>query len=123
MDKYYINVPVGTGTTHKNIIDLIPIGRENAISRKLLTQKCLASGLIDGECKDADRQMRKLLERARLDCTILNLSDGNGYYRVSHSDLMDLQRYIRQEDKRAKSSFRNHTLARKLYEDYKVGRA
>ena len=104
------------------IADLIPVGKENAISRKMLTEKCVSAGLIDEHISDKDRSMRKLLEKARLDYTILNISDGNGYYRVSHDDLQDLQRYIRQEDSRAKAAFRNHALAKKLYEDYKCGR-
>lgn len=105
-----------------SIIDLIPVGRDNAISRQLLIGKCVYFGLIGREIIDKDRAMRKLIEKARIDCTILNISDGNGYYRVSREDLQDLQRYIRQEDNRAKAAFRNHTLARKLYEDYKAGR-
>lgn len=105
-----------------SIIDLIPVGRENAISRKILTEKCVAAGLIDKNAVDKDRSMRKLVEKARIDYTILNISDGNGYYRVSREDLQDLQRYIRQEDNRAKAAFRNHSLAKKLYEDYIHGR-
>ena len=101
-----------------SIVDFIPVGRENAISRTILTEKCILAGLIDENQSDKDRAMRRLLEKARLDYTILNLSDGNGYYRVSKDDLQDLQRYIRQEDSRAKAAFRNHTLAKKLYEDY-----
>lgn len=103
------------------VADLIPIGRENAISREKLTQKCISSGLIENS-KDSDRRMRLLVSKARIDYTILNLSDGNGYYRPSHDDLLDLQRYIRQEESRAKSTFRNLSLAKKLYEDLKVGR-
>lgn len=105
-----------------SIADLIPVGRENAISRKLLADKCVSAGLIDKNISDKDRAMRRLLEKARLDYTILNISDGNGYYRVSREDLQDLQRYIRQEDNRAKAAFRNHALTKKLYEDYKAGR-
>lgn len=104
------------------ITDLIPVGRDNAISRQLLIEKCVAFGLIGWEIADKDRAMRRLIEKARIDCTILNISDGNGYYRVSKEDLQDLQRYIRQEDNRAKAAFRNHAMARKLYEDYKTGR-
>lgn len=104
------------------IVDLIPAGRDNAISRHLLIEKCVSFGLIEQKAADKDRAMRKLLEKARRDYTILNISDGNGYYRVSREDLQDLQRYIRQEDNRAKAAFRNHTLAKKLYEDYKAGR-
>ncbi len=105
-----------------SIVDLMPVGRENAISRRMLVSKCVSVGLIDKSISDKDRAMRKMLEKARLDHTILNISDGNGYYRVSREDLQDLQRYIRQEDNMARAAFRNHTLAKKLYEDYKVGR-
>ena len=107
-----------------NIIDLIPIGRENAISRNDLTNKCIEFGLIEKftSLSSAYRTMRKLVSKVRVDYTILNLSNGNGYYRVSKDDLQDLQRYIKQEDNRAKASFRNTTLAKKLYEDFKAER-
>lgn len=121
MQKFSIYTKLAKGHVI-TIIDLIPVGRDNAISRQLLVEKCVSSGLVPSEAVDKDRMMRKLLEKARLDCTILNISNGNGYYRVSREDLQDLQRYIRQEDNRAKAAFRNHTLAKKLYEDYKAGR-
>lgn len=104
------------------IIDLIPVGKDNAITRESLIRLCVCNHLINQNMSDKDRAMRRLLEKARRDCTILNISDGNGYYRVSKDDLHDLQRYIRQEDSRAKAAFRNHSLARKLYEDYKLDR-
>ena len=66
--------------------------------------------------------MRELISKARIDYTILNLSDGNGYYRPSKDDLLDLQRYIKQEEKRAISTFKSLEMAKKLYEDYKSGR-
>lgn len=103
-------------------VDLIPVGRDNAISRQLLTQKAVFYGLIDKKCKTQDRTMRRLLEKTRLDFTVLNLSDGNGYYRPSRDDLMDLNRYIRQEESRAKATFRNLSMAKKLYADYKAER-
>ena len=104
------------------IADLIPIGRENAINRNSLTELCVSFGLIDERIKDKDRLMRELISKARIDYTILNLSDGNGYYRPSKDDLLELQRYIRQEEKRAISTFKNLEMAKKLYEDYKSGR-
>lgn len=101
------------------IIDLIPVGKENAISRKYLAQKCVEAGLIDENVLDIDRQMRKLIEAARRDYVILNCSDGAGYYRVSKEDILELQKYIRQEENRGKQTFRNLKLAKRLYEDYK----
>ena len=103
-------------------VDLIPIGRDNAINRQLLTQKAVFYGLIDKNAKCPDRLMRRLLEKTRLDFIILNLSDGNGYYRPSRDDLMDLNRYIRQEESRAKATFRNLSMAKKLYADYRAER-
>lgn len=123
METFYIDTKrVERSPTQISIVDLIPVGRENAISRNSLIEKCVVFGLIDRAKSDKDREMRRLVQKARNDYTILNLSDGNGYYRVSINDLQDLQRYIRQEDSRAKAAFRNHDLAKKLYEDYKHGR-
>lgn len=104
------------------IADLIPEGRENAISRAMLTAKCVKNGLIDNKAKDKDRAMRNLVKKARIDWTILNLSDGDGYYRPTYDDLLDLRRYIRQEENRGKAVFKNIQNAKKLYEDLKAGR-
>lgn len=78
--------------------------------------------MIEDSVKDKDRAMRLLIQKDRKDFVILNLSNGDGYYRISKDDMQDLQRYIRQEEKRAKSSFRNIKLARALYEDLLHGR-
>lgn len=103
------------------IIDFIPMGRENAIIRKRLTELCVENDLIDTNKKDKDREMRLLLQKARIDYTILNNPEG-GYYRPSREDLQELSRYIRQEEKRAKSIFKDVKRAKRLYEDYKLGR-
>ena len=104
------------------IADLIPEGRDNAVSRALPTEKCVANGLIDKNVKDKDRAMRNLVKKSRIDWTILNLSDGDGYYRPTHEDLLELRRYIRQEENRGKAVFNNIQNAKKLYEDLKAGR-
>lgn len=117
METFSIYKPVAKGKPIITIADLIPIGRENAIKREELLRRCIEAGIAF-----TDRAMRKLLERAKMDYVILNHSDGNGYYRPSREDMQDLQRYIRQEEKRAKSSFRNIKRAKALYEDYKNGR-
>jgi hypothetical protein len=122
LNTFHIYQKSGIGKEITNIADLIPVGRENAISRKSLVSLCIAHGLIDDSVHDKDRAMRLLLKKARLDYVILNLSNGRGYYRVSREDMQDLQRYIRQEDKRAKSSFKNITMAKALYEDFVHGR-
>lgn len=101
------------------IIDLIPFGKENAISRKRLLQECITKGLVEDTISDPDRKMRQLIEKARIDYVILNCSDGAGYYRPNKEDILELQKYIRQEDNRGKQTFRNLKLAKRLYEDYK----
>lgn len=99
-------------------ISLIPIGKENAIKRQDLVDKCIQLNLIE-DTSGADRAMRHLLNKARESTVILNLSNGKGYFIPTPEDADVLKAYIAQEDSRAKSSFRNHTLARKLYEDYR----
>lgn len=123
MQRYSIYVPKAKGAPQGiTIADLIPIGRENAISRKMLVALCVDQGLVAPTIKDKDRAMRLLIQRDRIDYAILNLSDGDGYYRPSAADLLYLQQYIRQEEKRAKTVFKNLRRAKMLYEDYKKGR-
>lgn len=97
------------------IIDLIPEGRDNAISREQLLTKCKDAGLCY-----TDRHMRLLIEHEKTDFVIL-AREGGGYYRPTHDDMLDLNRYIRQETKRAISVFKNIKLAKAMYEDFKRG--
>ena len=76
-----------------NIIDYIPIGQSNAISRKQLG---IASGL-------PDRVMRKAVERARRDYAILNTQDGSGYFRPAPGEAYLTERWLRQERSRERS--------------------
>ena len=125
MQRFYVYVPEGNGiiVDPHPIVDLIPVGREYAISRNELLKKCTAAGVTN-----SDRTMRELITKARTDFVILNLSNGKGYYRLDSSikasleEMQDLQRYIRQEESRAKVTFKNISMARKLYEDYKAER-
>jgi hypothetical protein len=75
-----------------NIIDYIPIGRENAISRRML---CNITGL-------SDRMMRHEIERARKQYAILNSQDGSGYFLPSTEEKPLVERWIRQERHRSK---------------------
>lgn len=54
-----------------DICDYIPEGRANAVTRYEL---CMKTGF-------RDRQVRDLIHYARRDGSILNLSDGKGYFR------------------------------------------
>lgn len=121
--RYCIYVPKAHGEPKEiTIADLIPVGRENAISRKMLVALCVERGLVDKKAKDKDRAMRNLLNRERKDYVILNLSDGNGYYRPTHKEMLDLQRFIRQMKSRIKELSEDLKPAQALYEDYQRGR-
>ena len=74
-----------------SIIDFIPSGQCNAISRK---QLCLITGL-------PDRAMRHEIENARHDYAILNI-DGSGYFRPEASETYLVERWLKQERSREK---------------------
>ena len=78
-----------------NIIDYIPYGRENAISRAKLRE---LTGLNDSV-------MRQEIAKARRNTVVLNLQDGRGYYRTNNKE--EIERFIKQEEHRAKSIFYN----------------
>lgn len=102
-----------------SIIDLIPIGMENAISRKQLTKLCLDCGLIDLDSVDPDRDMRRLIQKAKLDWAILSLPNG-GYYQPNVNkaeDIAALRKYAKREEKRAVSIFKTLKKARAVLDD------
>lgn len=75
-----------------NIVDYIPIGRENAVSRERLMA---LTGL-------SDRKNRELIEQARRHGEIIiNDQTGLGYYRSE--DIEDMARQYRQDTARAMS--------------------
>ena len=80
------------------IRDLIPYGRENAVTRQTL---CVLTGLND-------RVIRNEITKLRRNIPILNLQDGSGYYMPrcdNESEMCELKRFINQESKRARSIF------------------
>ena len=132
MERFFMYVPKGTGAKEEHsIVDLIPIGRDNAISRKILIQKCVETGLVSPNAKDKDKAMRDLIGAARKDpngYTILNLSKGDGYYQLTSQykpsllEIQELGKYLKQERSRIISNSCNLAHPSKLYEDYKCGR-
>jgi hypothetical protein len=70
-----------------SILDYIPYGEENAISREDLKQ---ITGLTD-------RQMRKKIEIARETTPILNFQGGKGYFIPTETEQHLVIRWIRQE--------------------------
>ena len=78
-----------------NIADFIPVGKDNAIS---LCQLVKLTGL-------SDRIVRDMIALERRNTAILNLQNGAGYYIPSDSDRAEIERYVKQEEARAKSIF------------------
>lgn len=80
----------------QSIVDYIPFGHENAISRRDLAR---ITGLND-------RHMRECIMRERRETPILNMQDGSGYFRPDMNDSGDralLRAYKKQEESRAKA--------------------
>ena len=87
-----------------NIEEYIPFGQKNAISRKRLSGM---TGL-------PDRQNRKMIEIARRTVPIINLQDGNGYFRPLPEERNLVFQWIVQENNRAKQSLVNLKGAKKF---------
>lgn len=94
------------------IINYIPYGKENAVSRFQLS-------LMTGK---SDRKVRKEISRTREEHVILSLENGNGYYQPTADDYPELRKYLNREESRAKSVFASLRKARALCEDYERGR-
>lgn len=123
MERFEVYTPKVTPTPPAiTIIDLIPVGRDNAISREYLVTLCVQHGLVKENLKDKDRAMRDLVGEARKEYVVLNLSDGNGYYRPTLKEFLDLQRHIRQIRSRINKEEERLKPELALYEDYKRGR-
>lgn len=123
MERFAVYTPKATPTPPAvTIIDLIPTGRDNAISRDYLVTLCVQHGLVKENLKDKDRAMRDLVGEARKEYVVLNLSDGNGYYRPTLKEFLDLQRHIRQIRSRINKEEERIKPELALYEDYKRGR-
>lgn len=75
------------------IVDYIPFGKENAISRQQLERVTRLS----------DRDVREAISLARRNTVILNLSNGKGYFQPIQREEDDLVvKYFKQEDSRLK---------------------
>ena len=82
-----------------NIVEYIPKGHKNAISRNDL---CRETGL-------SDRVIRGLIEEARRETIIISNNDGSGYWlfpdNPTEHEKELLRRYVKQQESRAKSIF------------------
>lgn len=128
METYFINNPRAKGIKRPDkleiFISLLGHGKENAIKRSDLVERCVGAGLIDKDTKDKDRSMRKLIARAKIDFNIQITNDGKGegYYIPTFRESIQLAKNNKREDKKAVSIFRNNKGNKALSEDYKAER-
>lgn len=124
MRTFYTDVPIAKGKSSVDLVEefiaLVPYGEENAISRKILTQTCVAVGFIDKDHKDPDRAMRALMQKAKLDYAICN--NGNGYFRPLPKDVYTLKICLEKERSRMISISASFRTLEKTYEDIVHGR-
>lgn len=78
-----------------NILDYIPVGHKNAVTRE---QLAIRTGL-------SDRKIRELIEAA---CTsehpVINLQDGLGYFQPAENEMSLVRMYRNQENSRTTST-------------------
>jgi len=99
------------------IIDIIPLGKKNAIKREDLLEKCQFYGIAK-----SDREMRRIISEERINSVILNGQDGNGYFRPTKDDLSELRHYINQEHDRSIAILRNLKMANNMLADLEHSR-
>lgn len=103
-----------------NLIEVIPMGKENIIDRHELLDRFIAFGAVEGTSKDPNREMMTVIHELRKNAVII--STGKGYYRPSIDDMQELENYIRKEEHRVKEIVTNTQYAKKYLQDMKVGR-
>lgn len=90
------------------IMALIPVGKENAITRAELAW---ITGL-------SDRSLRAAIEQARnAGALILNDQDGHGYYTAGNEDLEALARQYKQDTARAMALLKRRKTIRRILKD------
>lgn len=87
-----------------DIVDYIPFGRENAVTRAQLRSR---TGIDD-------RTIRDMIADARRDTVILNMQDGKGYFRPLPEERNLVEAYTRQETARLRSIGWSLKSARKM---------
>lgn len=128
METFFINTPRAKGIKRPDklevFISLLGHGKENAIKRSDLVERCVGAGLIDKDTKDKDRSMRKLISRAKMDFNIQITNDGKGegYYIPTFRESIQLAKNNKREDKKAVSIFAGNKGNKALEEDYRAGR-
>lgn len=85
-----------------DILEYIPYGHENGVT---------ASDLVSRTNLD-DRDVRLAIAKARENTIIINLQDGNGYFRPGDDDGAIVERWMNQEKSRRRAISRNIQAAR-----------
>lgn len=96
-----------------DILEYIPVGHENAVSRKELADRV---GI-------GDRAVRDLIHLKRREKPILNVQDGKGYFQPdlnNPEEVMLLAAYVRQEESRIKSAEWSLRSARRALREHEV---
>lgn len=128
METFFVNTPKANGVKKIDkievFISLLGYGKENAIKRADLTNRCVDAGIIEKDVKDKDRAMRKLMHRAKMDFNIQITNDGKGegYYIPTFKESIQLAKNNKREDRKAVSIFAGNKGNKALEEDYRAGR-
>ena len=128
METFFVNTPKANGVKKIDKIEvftsILGYGKENAIKRTELTERCVGAGLIGKDVKDKDRAMRKLMHRAKMDFNIQITNDGKGegYYIPTFKESIQLAKNNKREDRKAVSIFAGNKGNKALEEDYRAGR-
>lgn len=78
-----------------NVLVHIGTGKENAVTREKL---CLLTGMTD-------RAIRATIEEAKTNGYVI-INNGSGYYKPEIDEVEELRRYIKKQENRAKTIFR-----------------
>ena len=87
--------------------DMIPFGRENAVSRKDLMQM---TGLSDREVRRTIAELRAVDDGS--DMVIVSVSRSGGYYRTDNID--EIRHFVYEMEKRARNTFLAIRVARHI---------
>ncbi|WP_448902707.1 hypothetical protein [Eubacterium sp.] len=91
-----------------DIVDYIPFGRENAVTRAQLRSR---TGIDD-------RTIRDMIADARRDTVILNMQDGKGYFRPLPEEINYVKAHERQESARIMSQIKGLEVERRMIREH-----
>lgn len=125
METFFVNTPKANGVKKIDKIEvftsILGYGKENAIKRADLVDRCVGAGIIEKDVKDKDRAMRKIMRIAKLDFNIQITNDGKGegYYIPTFKESIQLTKNNKREDRKAVSIFAGNKGNKALAEDYR----